>query len=136
MGNWLRRARHPASGVPRLPSSARTASQSAPNSMRVKSSQLIKSCGTRTDLAAETRSIGLPVDAQLSWFLQRHLDSFIVTGQLRTIYRDSAVKTVPARRENPRPSTGTLQKLMPALTLRCAQGRLRRQLPIPPGRYI
>jgi len=31
-----------------------------PKSMRVKFNQLIKSCGTRTDPAAETKSIGLP----------------------------------------------------------------------------
>ena len=40
-------------------SAARTTSQSAPNSMRVKSSQFIKSCGTLTDPAIETKSIGL-----------------------------------------------------------------------------
>ena len=33
-----------------------------------------------------------------------------------------------------RPSIRTLQKLMPTLTLRCAQARLRRQLIKPPGR--
>jgi len=43
-----------------------------------------------TTPAAETKSIGLLADAQLSWFLQRHLDSFIMTGQLRIIYRDFA----------------------------------------------
>jgi hypothetical protein len=32
-----------------------------------------------TNPAAETKSIGLPADAQLSWFLHRHIDSFIVT---------------------------------------------------------
>ena len=47
--------------------------------------------GTVTTPAAETKSIGLPADAQLSWFLHRHLDSFIVTGQLRNVYRDSAI---------------------------------------------
>ena len=41
--------------------------------------KLIKSCCTRTHPAAETESIGLPADAQLSWFLQSHLDSFTVT---------------------------------------------------------
>ena len=66
--------------------------------------------------AAETKSIGLPADPQLSWFLQYHLDSFIVTGQILPIYRDYAVKTVLSGRENFRPSIGTLQKLMPALT--------------------
>jgi len=45
-----------------------------------------------------------------------HLDNFIVTRNLSL-------------------SIGTVQKHMPTLTLRCAQGRLQRQLPIPPGRY-
>jgi hypothetical protein len=33
-----------------------------PKSMRLKSFQVIKSCGTRTDPAAETKSIGLRAD--------------------------------------------------------------------------
>jgi hypothetical protein len=41
-----------------------------PKSMRVNINPLILSCGTRTDPAAETKSIGLPSDTQLSWFLQ------------------------------------------------------------------
>jgi hypothetical protein len=41
-----------------------------------------------TTPSTETKSIGLPADVPLSWFLHRHQDSFIVTGQLRTIYRD------------------------------------------------
>ena len=57
-----------------------------------------------TTPAAETKSIGLLADAQLSWFLQSHLDSFTVTGQILPIYRDSAIKTVPSGRENSRPS--------------------------------
>ena len=71
---------------------------------------------TMTNPATETKSIGLLADAQLSWFLQPNLDSFIVTGQLLPIYRDSAVWTVPSGREYSRPSTGTLQKRMPTLT--------------------
>ena len=69
-----------------------------------------------TTPAAETKSIGLLADALLSWFLQHHLDSFIVTGQFLLIYRDLAVWTVPSGRENSRPSIGTLQKLMPTPT--------------------
>jgi hypothetical protein len=61
-----------------------------------------------TNPAAETKSIGLPADAQLSWFLQRHLDSFIVTGQLAAFY---FIVT-----QNSRPSTGILQKHMPTPT--------------------
>ena len=69
-----------------------------------------------TTPAAETKSIGLLAYAQLSWFLQSHLDSFTVTGQILPIYRDSAVKTVPSGRENSRPSIWTLQKRMPTPT--------------------
>jgi hypothetical protein len=69
-----------------------------------------------TNPAAETKSIGLSADALLSWFLQHHLDSFIMTGQLLPTYQDFAIWTVPSGRENSVPSTGTLQKLMPALT--------------------
>jgi hypothetical protein len=72
--------------------------------MREKSSQLIKSCGTRTDPAAETKSIGLPADPAFgegrrsgALFFARHLDYFILTqnshsspglGTVKTIYRD------------------------------------------------
>jgi len=70
--------------------------------MQVKSSRLIQSCGTWTDPAAETKSIGLPADtlvvmvfstlprqfyrdttnpAHLSGL--HHLDSFIVTPNAR-----------------------------------------------------
>jgi len=38
-------------------------------SMREKYNPLIKLCGTLTVHAAETKSIGLQSDAQLSWFL-------------------------------------------------------------------
>ena len=57
-------------------------------SMRENINPLIKSCGTRTVLAAETKSIGLAAHAQVSWFLQTHLDSFIMTRQLSFTYRD------------------------------------------------
>jgi hypothetical protein len=46
-----------------------------------------------TTLATETKSIGLLSFAQLSWFLHRHLDSFILTGQILPIYQDSAIWT-------------------------------------------
>ena len=52
---------------------------------------LIKSFATRTIPAAETKSIGLQADAQLSWFLQCHLDSFIVTWQILPTYGDHAI---------------------------------------------
>jgi hypothetical protein len=38
-----------------------------------------KTLCTMTTPAAETKPIGLPADAQLSWFLHRHLDNFIMT---------------------------------------------------------
>ena len=43
--------------------------QSAPKVYASKFISLIKSCGTRTDPAAETKSIGLPADALVSCFL-------------------------------------------------------------------
>ena len=69
-----------------------------------------------TTPATETKSIGLLADAQLSWFLQRHLDSFIMTGHLLPVYRDYAIWTTSSWHENSRPFTGTLQKRMPTLT--------------------
>jgi hypothetical protein len=61
--------------------------------MGEKFNPLIKSCATRTDPATETKSIGLAADVQESWFLQSHLDYFIVTRQLSFTYRD----LVPSR---------------------------------------
>ena len=70
--------------------------------------QLIKSCGTLTNSAAETKSIGLPADAQVVMVFALHLDNFIMTRNLHpsigitpsgqiyldtkpsSIYRDSA----------------------------------------------
>ena len=46
-----------------------------------------------TNPAAKTKSIGLLANAQLSWFLQRRLDSFTMTGQILPTYRDSAIWT-------------------------------------------
>ena len=85
-------------------------------SMQVNSFQLIKFSCTRTDSAAETKSIGLQADARVVMVFAmpprlfyrdmtnpahlsgpRHLDSFIVTP-------------------NARPLIGTLQKRMPTLT--------------------
>jgi hypothetical protein len=84
--------------------------------MRKKSSQLIKSCGTLTDPAAKTKSMGLQADARVV---------MVFAVPPRQLYRDS---TNPARLSGPRhldnfvvtrnfrPSTGTLQKHMPTLT--------------------
>jgi hypothetical protein len=47
--------------------------------------------GTATTPAAETKSVGLPAKAQLSWFLDHHLNSFIMTGQLSSIYQDFVI---------------------------------------------
>jgi len=46
-----------------------------------------------TNPAAETKSIGLLAFALLSWFLHRHLDNYIMTGQILPTYRDSAIWT-------------------------------------------
>jgi hypothetical protein len=44
-----------------------------PKSMVLNLFQLIKTCCTRTDPTAETKSIGLPADAQLAAFFAHHL---------------------------------------------------------------
>ena len=62
--------------------------------MRANSIQLIKFCCTRTDPAAETKSIGLQADAQVVMVFARHLDNFIVTRQILPTYRDHAIWTV------------------------------------------
>jgi hypothetical protein len=62
-------------------------------SMQVKFNSTYQPFGTMTTPATGTKSIGLPANAQLSWFLHRHLDNFIVTRQLRAIYRDYAIWT-------------------------------------------
>ena len=85
-------------------------------SMREEFNPLIKSFYTRTDPIAETKSMGCKPTRELSWFLQYYQDSCIVTGQLAAIYRDSPIWTTLPGRENFRPSTGTMQKLMPTLT--------------------
>ena len=57
-------------------------------SIREKLNPLFKSCGTRTVPSTGTKSVGLAANAQVSWFLLTHLDSFIVTRQLSSTYRD------------------------------------------------
>jgi hypothetical protein len=86
--------------------------------MLVKSNQLIKSCGTWTDPAAETKSIGLPADASAGWRIMvfaspsgrfyldvttrvrlpglRHLDNFDWTRKLASVNRDFAKITPSA----------------------------------------
>jgi len=59
----------------------------------------IKFCCTWTDTAANTKSIGLQADARVVMVFACHLDNLILT-------------------RNFRPSTGTLQKRLPTLTLK------------------
>jgi hypothetical protein len=47
--------------------------------MRENYKPLIKSCGTRTDPATKTKSIGLQADTRVVMVFARHLDDFIVT---------------------------------------------------------
>jgi hypothetical protein len=76
----------------------------------------IKSCAIRTVPAAETKSIGLQADAQLSWFLHATLttlrDMTIPTHLSGPSYQDSFIVT-----PNASPPIGTLQKHMPTLSL-------------------
>ena len=61
--------------------------------MREEFNPFIKSCGTWTVPAAETKSIGLQADAPEPCFFTRHLDYFILTRQFASIYQD----LVPSR---------------------------------------
>jgi hypothetical protein len=54
-------------------------------------SQLIKSCGTRTDPVAETESIGLPADAQLAQVFAEPLIQFYRDPKLSAINRDLSI---------------------------------------------
>ena len=56
--------------------------------------QLIKICDTRTVPATKTKSIGLQADAQVVMVFARHLDNFIMTGQILPTYRDRVISTV------------------------------------------
>jgi hypothetical protein len=122
-------------GGPRLPFATLTTSRSAPNvyaSIFISTYQILlhpdcSCCRDKVNRVASRRASchgfcmpprqfyrDMTNPAHLSG--PGHLDSFIVTP-------------------NARPSIGTLQKHMPTLTLRCAQGRLRRHLLKPPGRW-
>jgi hypothetical protein len=50
-----------------------------PKSLCEKIHPTYQTFGTVTNPAAETKSIGLPAFVQLSWFLQSHLDNFLMT---------------------------------------------------------
>jgi len=74
-----------------LPSAARTTTQTAQKVYARNFITTYKTLYTKTNPDAETKSIGLLANALFSWFLQSHLDSFIMTGQTLLIYRDSAI---------------------------------------------
>jgi CheY-like chemotaxis protein len=69
-----------------------------------------------TNPAAETKSIGLPADAQAVMVFAIPLIKFTLTRNFFAVYRDSAVWTALSGQENSRPSTGTLQKPRHRLT--------------------
>jgi hypothetical protein len=73
--------------------------------------------------AAVTKSMGLPPDALLSWFLHRHLPVFVpgvFPGRLSGLsHLDHFIVTA-----NSSPLIGTVQKLMPTPTPLLRRGRL------------
>jgi hypothetical protein len=85
-----------------------------PTSMVLNNSSLIESCVTRTDPAAETESIGLPADAQLSLVFAEPLRQLYRDPRLTavnrdlSIYQDSSIWTALYGRRNFQPSAGTL----------------------------
>jgi hypothetical protein len=62
-----------------------------PKSMVLNFSQLIKFCGTETDPAAETESIGLPAYAQLSLVFAVPLRQLYHGPRLTAVNRDSSI---------------------------------------------
>jgi hypothetical protein len=56
--------------------------------MRANIISLIKFCGTRTDPAVKTKSMGLSADAQVPCFFARHQDYFVVIRYFAFTYRD------------------------------------------------
>jgi len=89
--------------------------------MREEFNQLIKSCATWTDPAAETKSIGLQADARVVMVFAP--DSYREpSGQFYCDMKNPAYLSGPLHLDsfivtpNARPLTGTLQKLMPTLT--------------------
>jgi len=79
-----------------------------------------------TNPATVTKSIGLPADALLSWFLHSHLDNFIIPWQILPLIGTKSSGQLHH-------DTKTLVRL-PGLCKNACQPRHRRQLPIPPGR--
>jgi hypothetical protein len=69
-----------------------------------------------TNPAAVTESMGLPAYPQLSWFLHHHFESFIMTGQILPILHKCTFDTYSLTSKL-LPPIGTMQKLIPALTL-------------------
>jgi hypothetical protein len=69
--------------------------------MREKFIQLIKSCATGTDPAAETKSIGLQVDARVVMVFATPSGQYYLDTKCSSIYRDFA-KT----HANPDPPAG------------------------------
>jgi hypothetical protein len=61
-----------------------------------------------------TKSMGLPADAPLSWFLHRHLPTS-APGAIRAVYRDSVIWTI-YRDTKLIAFIGTVQKHMPTPT--------------------
>jgi len=78
--------------------------------MRVKSSQLIKSCGTLTNPAAETKSVGLPADALVPCFLLAIWTVLSWHETARQLIGTWYHLDNLSRQDNYRPSTGTGKK--------------------------
>jgi len=95
-------------------------------SIRANLFQLIKYCCTRTNPAAETKSIGLQADARVVMVFACHLDNFIVTWQILPTYRDHAIWTTLSWQRIP--------AHLPGLCKNSCQPWRGRQLIKPPGR--
>jgi len=80
-----------------------------------------------TNPATVTESMGLPALAPVVMVFARHLDSFIVTWQIRFHYRDTFILTILSWHENP--------AHLPGFCKNTCQPWSGRQLIKPPGRW-
>jgi hypothetical protein len=62
--------------------------------MREKLKSALQTSATRTVPAAMTKSIGLQANDLVVMVFACHLDNFIVTGQLASVYGDSVIWTI------------------------------------------
>ena len=88
---------------------------------------------TLTTPATVTRSMGLLTFPPLSWFLHHRRDNFIIPWQILLTYRDTLIWTILSWHPNP---AHLPVPIAIGMCKNSCQPRHRRQLNLPPGRYV